>query len=126
MHAAKAKALWKSATEKQHFEEALSQAIEVTQNASPGNCRQGSSNLEILEVKRSQLKRQVQNELSLRDKALESHASIVESFYIGALRVIGCSMYPPLCCCGFLTSLSTKHLNAMPRRLSKPANKCTN
>jgi hypothetical protein len=84
MHAAKAKALWKSATEKQHFEEALSQAIEVTQNASPGNCRQGSSNLEILEVKRSQLKRQVQNELSLRDKALESHASIVESFYIAA------------------------------------------
>lgn len=84
VHAAKAKALWKSAKEKQHFEDALSQAIEVTQRVSPSNCRQGSSNLEILELKRSQLKKQVQNELSLRDKALQSHASIVESSYFAA------------------------------------------
>jgi hypothetical protein len=40
--------------------------------------------MDVLEQKRSQLKLQVQNELSLRDKALESYYSIVQSLYLEA------------------------------------------
>jgi hypothetical protein len=88
VHAAKSKALWKSAKEKQHFEDALSQAIEATQQVSPDGSRQGCGNREILEQKRSQIKKQVQNELSLRDKALVSHASIVQKLYVEARNAL--------------------------------------
>jgi hypothetical protein len=88
VHAAKSKALWKSAKEKQHFEDALCQAIEATQRVSPDDSRQGCSNREILKQKRSQIKKQVQNELSLRDKALASHASIVQKLYVEARDVL--------------------------------------
>jgi hypothetical protein len=70
-----------SAKEKQHFETALSHAIELTQQSSPGCSSQDSEDVQILERKRSQIKQQVQNELSLRDRALLSHASIVQSLY---------------------------------------------
>ena len=79
--AAKAQALWKSAKEKQHFETALSHAIELTQHTSAGGSSQDSESVKILEQKRSQIKLQVQNELSLRDRALQSHASLMQALY---------------------------------------------
>jgi hypothetical protein len=78
---AKAQALWTSAKEKQHYESALSHAIELTQQSSPGGSTQEMESVKLLEQKRSRLKQQVQNELSLRDRALLSHASIVQSLY---------------------------------------------
>jgi hypothetical protein len=60
---------------------ALSQAIELTQQSSPCGSGRESENVKILEQKRSHLKHQMQNELSLRDRALLSHASIVQSLY---------------------------------------------
>jgi hypothetical protein len=81
VHTAKAQALWKSSKEKQHYESALSKAILMSQQSPLGCQSQGNENINILEQKRSQLKFQVQSELSLRDKALESHASIARSIY---------------------------------------------
>jgi hypothetical protein len=70
--------------EKQRYESALSQAIELTQLASPGGHHQVGDGIHLLEQKRSQLKLQVQNELSLRYRALESHSSMVQSLYHAA------------------------------------------
>jgi hypothetical protein len=82
--------LWKSSKEKQHYEKALSQAIVLTQQITPnqlssGSQRQGCNNIDILEQKRSQVQQQMKNELSLRDKALDSYASMVLPLHHDAL-----------------------------------------